>query len=250
MDGPLPVINDPDYVDPNSKEIENAVKPVQYLPSKKVSIVLLSLFLVIAAAGLLITQLNTQNYRETVKPKQLLLPTSTPTFRRTPTTSPTSFPPFTTTDSISSPPGDWNTYNNSDHKFSLKYPPTYSFNQSSGKELTFDKLANLVKFDHNDKDSTFEINLDTHTFNLEYLKKYAPTGSENLLPNPTKIGEKTFYYYGAGGGGVNYPDQYFYNLNGQILKFVFWGPYENEKTPTEEAKKVEVQILSTFHITE
>ena len=73
--------------------------------------------------------------------------------------------------------------------------------------------------------------------------------TENV-PAKKIFGQNAFYYYGPGGGGVNYPDQYFYNLDNKLLMFVFDGPYENDKTPSVAAKQMEDQILSTFKFAE
>ena len=52
--------------------------------------------------------------------------------------------------------------------------------------------------------------------------------------------------YGPGGGGVSYPDGYYFNLHGKILVIDFDGPYENDKTPTPETKKMELKVLASF----
>ena len=72
-----------------------------------------------------------------------------------------------------------------------------------------------------------------------------PTGID-YPPEPVGIGNHTFYYWGPGGGGVSYPDQYFFNLRGTELSFAFDGPYENDKTPTERAKKMERMLLASL----
>ena len=68
-------------------------------------------------------------------------------------------------------------------------------------------------------------------------------GSESP-PEPIKIGRYTFYYYGPGGGGVCYPDEYFFNLRGKTLNIDFDGPCRNDKTPTPEIKEIERRLLS------
>lgn len=73
----------------------------------------------------------------------------------------------------------------------------------------------------------------------------APTGIESP-PEPFPVGKNTFYYYGPGGGGVSYPDGYFFDLRGKLLVIDFDGPYENEKTPTPETKQMERKILESF----
>ena len=44
------------------------------------------------------------------------------------------------------------------------------------------------------------------------------------LKRPERL-EQSFYYYGPGGGGVEYPDQYFLNLKRKTLLIIFDGPY-------------------------
>jgi hypothetical protein len=82
-------------------------------------------------------------------------------------------------------------------------------------------------------------------FDLSALVTRAPTGLESP-PEPVPVGNKIFYYYGPGGGGVLYPDQYFFDLHGRTLNISFDGPYENDKTPSDAAKKMEMKVLETF----
>ena len=77
------------------------------------------------------------------------------------------------------------------------------------------------------------------------LVEMTPTGIESP-PEPVHFGKNTFYYYGPGGGGVAYPDGYYYNLRGKILIINFDGPYENDKTPALATKKMEQKILASF----
>jgi hypothetical protein len=61
------------------------------------------------------------------------------------------------------------------------------------------------------------------------------------------FGGSTFYYYGRGGGGVAYPDEYFYNLDGNILAIAFDGPYPaHDNSPTAKTKEMEKKILGSF----
>jgi hypothetical protein len=82
-------------------------------------------------------------------------------------------------------------------------------------------------------------------FRAAALVRMAPTGNESP-PEPIRIGKNTFYYYGPGGGGVSYPDVYYFNLRGKILLIDFDGPYENDKTPTPETKQMEQKVLTSF----
>ncbi len=135
---------------------------------------------------------------------------------------------------------DWQTYTNSEYGFEFKYPTNYSIKSSENY------LVYLVDASNN---ASISLNV-TGQFNLESIKdNYAPTGS-TTLPEAVTSGQNTFYYYGPGGGGVSYPDQYFYDLSGQLLTISFDGPYANDKTPTAQTKQIESQMLSTFKFIE
>ena len=47
----------------------------------------------------------------------------------------------------------------------------------------------------------------------------APTGLDDTPPATMRIAGRVFYFYGPGGGGVDYPDQYLMELSGKILAF-------------------------------
>lgn len=132
------------------------------------------------------------------------------------------------------------TYTNAKLGFQFQYPSYYLDITSSAP------LGYLAKFKHPDNDSTFTLLYDSNPYSLDYLKKYAPTGGEAFTPEPRMFGHNTFFYYGAGGGGVNYPDQFFTPLNGHTLIISFDGPYLNSKSPSENTILLESQILSTF----
>ena len=59
-------------------------------------------------------------------------------------------------------------------------------------------------------------------FDLKRIVTYAPNGVTAL--DPVQVGPFTFYYWGPGGGGVEYPDVYFFNLHGNTLSLGFDGP--------------------------
>jgi hypothetical protein len=74
----------------------------------------------------------------------------------------------------------------------------------------------------------------------------APTGLDDIPPATVRLGKRVFYFYGQGGGGVDYPDQYLMELNGKILSIQFGGPWKDSKSPIEETKRLETKILSTL----
>jgi hypothetical protein len=149
----------------------------------------------------------------------------------------------------------WKSYVNSNLGFELTYPAHYqakdfpdaaSYAASGLKPLFYAADA-----EHTDRgqEASIEIVLDSRAFSVEALRSYSPTGMEDITPAPIRVGEYTFYYYGAGGGGVSYPDAYFYNLHGHILRIMFDGPYPpDDKSPTAETKEIERKILASFRL--
>jgi hypothetical protein len=87
--------------------------------------------------------------------------------------------------------------------------------------------------------------MDGKAFDLQSFVETAPTGIDSP-PEPIHIGQYTFHYYGPGGGGVQYADAYFFNLRGKTLTITFDGPYDGDKTPSAETRKLEREILATF----
>ncbi|MBV9266942.1 MAG: hypothetical protein JO061_12305 [Acidobacteriaceae bacterium] len=86
----------------------------------------------------------------------------------------------------------------------------------------------------------------SRVFDLKRLVSDAPPGYDTP-PTPKRYGPNVFYYYGAGGGGVAYPDIYYFNLHGRALRIVFDGPYSGaDKSPNAEAQAIEKVILSSF----
>jgi hypothetical protein len=90
--------------------------------------------------------------------------------------------------------------------------------------------------------------LDRRHFSLATLQTvHAHTGW--VKPDRIQIGKLTFYYYGVGGGGVAYPDDYFYDLGGAILEISFDGPYPtNSKTPSVATKQMERRVLESLRL--
>ena len=156
-------------------------------------------------------------------------------------------------------PADWKTYVNQKHRFCFSYPPTYApvarpwtlkeyaddpdYSRQLQKEAEEGRLFRLENTQV--ADAGIVVYLRTEPFDLEGLVKEAPMGSESP-PEPTSFGNQTFYYYGPGGGGVCYPDTFYYNLNGKALSISFQGPCVGDKTPTPATKKIEEKLLLTF----
>jgi hypothetical protein len=154
----------------------------------------------------------------------------------------------------------WRTYVDRLHGFCFSYPRTYTrvanpwlkkYTNAPDKSV-LERLRKAAQ-EHrllrlqNKKDTTAGIivSLEDEPFNLESFVAGAPTGIEDP-PERKQIGPETFYYYGPGGGGVAYPDQYFFDLKGKTLLIIFDGPYINDKTPSPETKDLERRLLQTF----
>ena len=110
--------------------------------------------------------------------------------------------------------------------------------------------SELRQADSSDKGhADIQVRLLPGAFDLEKLMRDAPTG-EVRPPAPQRYGANIFYYYGRGGGGVAYPDIYYFNLAGHALQIVFDGPYSGDSnSPSAKTQAVEKVILSGFRAT-
>jgi len=151
-------------------------------------------------------------------------------------------------------------YENKEYEFEFQYPSIFINKETirdkledyTGNkilvDLTTQNVGNKISADFNPVDIKLRVSLDSSAFSLDYLEKYEPTGYEGIRPEAKVFGVNTFHYYGAGGGGVCYPDQYFYNLNGKVLIFNFAGGCYMDKTPSEITKTIEKQMLTSFSL--
>jgi hypothetical protein len=133
----------------------------------------------------------------------------------------------------------WRVYIDRDHHFCFRYPTSYSPISHPKARCRGPKLENKKT------GANVEVCVMNEEFRTDTLVKMAPTGIESP-PEPLQTGKNTFYYYGPGGGGVEYPDVYYFNLRGKILAIGFDGPYENSKTPTLETKQMEQKVLKSL----
>jgi hypothetical protein len=147
----------------------------------------------------------------------------------------------------------WHTYVNKSYGFSISYPDPYRPvplppPDEGDKYRTWDKRLLLLQRS-DDPDGKIWVILDQRPFSLKTISNFhAPTGYDEDDPPPKRtIGQYTFYFYGAGGGGAEYPDSYFVEFKGKILDIYFDGPYD-EKSPNQETAALEPLILKTFRV--
>jgi hypothetical protein len=154
-------------------------------------------------------------------------------------------------------PTGWKVYVNQKYGFCLSYPATYervaepwlekytNSGESSKVVRQEAEEGRVATFQHRQKpDLSIGILIGTEPFDLQSFVKQAPTGEEGP-PEARDIRGRTFYYYGPGGGGVCYGDQFFYNLRGKPL-FIYFDGCVDDKTPPPETKKIEEVMLATF----
>lgn len=144
------------------------------------------------------------------------------------------------------PNANLSSYRNDVYKFSFDYPNVYKLQDIGGSATSSDGKKIIASF-AGKKEQYIEVIFDSSTFSTENLKKYASTGNEDFPPTPVAGISTQFYYYGPGGGGVCYPDQYFTKLNNGILIFRFLG-CEDDKTPSATVKSYALQIMKSFKL--
>ena len=154
----------------------------------------------------------------------------------------------------------WRVFVDNKYGFCFEYPPKYKIAQSarapegspyltlrSYAELaTRPESVNLVGADSDQDNATLEVMLLGTRFNVDSLRRFAPTGFQDIPPKRVPAAHATFYYYGRGGGGVDYADSYFVNLRGRTLWIIFGGPYTEGNTPAKITKDLEPKVLRSF----
>jgi len=147
---------------------------------------------------------------------------------------------------------NWKPYVSKELGFELAYPAGYHQAElpcQIARSAATSGVQSLlyVKKGTGASEASIHVALDRRPFNMETLRSRASTGWEG--PAQVEVGKYVFYFYGAGGGGVQYADRYYFNLNGRILSLVFDGPYASDsKSPSEETREVEERMLERFRL--
>ncbi len=153
----------------------------------------------------------------------------------------------------------WRVFVNDKYGFCFEYPPKYKIApivrvpgvsepmeaKLLGNLATKPESANLAAAQDEDN-AVIDVTLLSIPFKVDSLRRYAPTGLQDIPPKRVPAAHAVFYYYGPGGGGVDYDDSYFVDLRGRTLWIAFSGPYAGDKTPVKATKDLEPQILKSF----
>jgi hypothetical protein len=151
----------------------------------------------------------------------------------------------------------WRVYTNREFRFCLQYPPKYhevpapppdqfSNTRRFLGSLVLNSLPLGTYGGAVDNKASIAFAYIPKHFSMSQMQACcAPTGADEP-PAPVRLGRHVFYFYGAGGGGVDYPDEYLMEMNGKILLISFGGPWKESKSPIEETKRLEPKILSTL----
>ncbi|HEX3820180.1 MAG TPA: hypothetical protein VHW45_07600 [Candidatus Sulfotelmatobacter sp.] len=129
---------------------------------------------------------------------------------------------------------DWKVYVDHTHGFCFQYPAAYKPEPDTTKRHGILVIV---------AEGEIFIWLDKRPFKEERLEELSRSGNPAV---PQKIGKLTFYYNGPGGGGVDYSDDYLFDLRGRILHIEFDGPYIHDNHPSDGIKKFEPELLATF----
>jgi hypothetical protein len=98
----------------------------------------------------------------------------------------------------------------------------------------------------NEKVATIDIFAYGMPFRADDLTRFAPMGMDDYPPQRIPAAHGDFYYYGPGGGGVQYPDDFYFGIHGHTFSISFSGPYSTDKTPDAVTKRIEPRVLASF----
>lgn len=155
-------------------------------------------------------------------------------------------------------PREWKTYVNRQYRFCLSYPPVYKpvaepwskkYAESPTESRQTHQIVKQGRYflleDTQQPGALVSVVVTEEPFDLQSLARTAPTGTEGP-PEPREFNKQVFYYYGAGGGGVDYDHRYFYDLRGKTLIVAFGPATDSGGRPSVKTEEMEPQILWTF----
>jgi hypothetical protein len=154
----------------------------------------------------------------------------------------------------------WRVFVDRRDRFCFEYPPAYHVAPAMfapgvstgpgrfiGRLTTRPSPNEIASAQQDPKTATIEVFAYGIPFRPKGLTRFAPMGGEDAEPQYIHAAHGEFYYYGPGGGGVDYPDAFYFGIEGRTFSIEFVGPYSRDKTPDPETKRIEPEILATFH---
>jgi len=139
----------------------------------------------------------------------------------------------------------WHKYVNHQYGFSFWYPDPYGpaplpEPDDHGSYYREYEKGLLLLQRRDNPDAKIWVNIDVQPFHL------GPDAGSNI-PDGRQIGQHIFYFYGPGGGGVDYSLDYLVKLKGKALRFSFDGPYDKGNTPDIDPQ-LKSKMLKTFRV--
>ncbi len=154
---------------------------------------------------------------------------------------------------------NWHVFVDERDRFCFEYPPQYKVaptvaapgighppaNEWVARLATNPRPMVISVADDGDN-AAIDVIADGARFLPSELTRFAPTGLQDEPPKLIHTAHLDFYFYGPGGGGVDYPDAFYFGLKGKTFSLLFWGPYKGDKSPAEETRAIEPLVLASM----
>ncbi len=146
------------------------------------------------------------------------------------------------------PTAGWKTYTNTQYGIELRYPTDFESGLWTGSGVLGGTGLLCIRQQGETHPRIMGMAIYPQgTFTIPFINKFQPTGPD--APTVVHVGDNQFYFYGPGGGGVAYADQYFFNANGRLVVIDFSEVDQQDRSPSASTQQLEQQILSTFKFT-
>lgn len=153
---------------------------------------------------------------------------------------------------------NWQVFVDERDRFCFEYPPKYKVAPtvaapgigSVPSDQWIARLATnprpmVISVAEDEDNAAIDVVANGTRFRPSELTRFAPTGLQDVMPKLIHSGNTDFYFYGPGGGGVDYPDAYYFALRGKTFSLLFWGPYKGDKGPAAETRAIEPLVLAS-----